>query len=174
MPGLTGMPALDLAIGLAFILLLLSLLASTLQEFIAAFFGLRTRTLEQGLRHMLAGDENVLAAFYKHPLIDGLYRGQVTRGDLGKGGLRRTKGPSYVSPRSFAAFIVAAVAPEQGKLKPLQDCCRRDPGAARRCQGSATAAARRRRAKSSLGVRVDPRVRLRSARGTVGGARWSS
>ena len=120
MPDLTGMPALDLAIGLAFIFLLLSLLASTLQEFIAAIFGLRARMLEQGLRNMLGGDEDVLAAFYEHPLIDGLYRGHVARDDLGKGGLRRTKGPSYVSPRSFAAFILDAVAPEQGQLNLLK------------------------------------------------------
>ena len=116
MPDLTGMPPLDLAVGLAFIFLLLSLLASTIQEFIAALFGLRARTLEQGLRNMLAGEEDVLAAFYKHPLIDALYRGEVKKEDLGKGGLRRTKGPSYVSPRSFAAFMLDAVAPAEGKL----------------------------------------------------------
>ena len=116
MPDLTGMPALDLAVGLAFIFLLLSLLASTLQEFVAAAFGLRARTLEQGLRNMFGGDENVLAAFYEHPLIDCLYRGQIRSKDLGKGGLKRTRGPSYVSPRAFAAFMLDAFAPEEGKL----------------------------------------------------------
>ena len=50
---LTGLPALDLAIGLAFIFFLLSTLAATIQELIAAIFGLRARTLEQGLRSML-------------------------------------------------------------------------------------------------------------------------
>jgi hypothetical protein len=50
---LTGLPALDLAIGLAFIYFLLSTVAATVQEFIAAIFGLRARTLEQGLRSML-------------------------------------------------------------------------------------------------------------------------
>ena len=116
MPDLTGMPALDLAIGLSFVFLLLSLLASTIQEFIAAFFGLRARTLQEGLRNMLAGDKDVVAAFYKHPLIDALYRGKVKREDLGKGGLRRTKGPSYVSPRAFATFVLDAVAPSEGQL----------------------------------------------------------
>lgn len=116
MVDLTGIPALDLAIGLGFVFLLLSLLASTIQEFIAAFFGLRARTLEEGVRNMLAGDEDVVAAFYKHPLIDSLYRGEVKRGDLGKGGLRRTAGPSYVSPRAFATFLLDAVAPAEGKV----------------------------------------------------------
>jgi hypothetical protein len=116
-PDLTGMPALDLAIGLAFIFLLLSLLASTIQELIAAFFGLRARTLEEGLLNMLGGDKEVLAAFYKHPLIDTLYRGEVKQSDLGKGRLRRTTGPSYVSPRAFATFVLDAIAPSDGKLK---------------------------------------------------------
>jgi hypothetical protein len=115
-PDLTGIAALDLAIGLAFIFLLLSLLASTVQEFIAAFFGLRARTLEEGLRNMLAGDKDVLAAFYSHPLIDSLYRGQVHRQNLGKGALRRTTGPSYVSPRAFATFVLDAIAPSEGEL----------------------------------------------------------
>jgi hypothetical protein len=118
-PDLTGMPVLDLAIGLAFIFLLLSLLASTTQEFIAAFFGLRARTLEEGLRNML-GDDDAVAAFYKHPLIDTLYRGKVTREDVGKGGLKRTTGPSYVSPRAFATFVLDAVAPSDGKLNFVQ------------------------------------------------------
>ena len=64
MPYLTGISALDLAIGLAIIFLLLSLLASTIQELVAAFFGLRARPLQEGLRNMLAADESVVAAFY--------------------------------------------------------------------------------------------------------------
>ena len=116
MPDLTGIAALDLAIGLAFIFLLLSLLASTIQEFIAAFFGLRARTLQEGLRNMLAQDEDVVAAFYGHPLIDALYRGEVKKKDLKQGPLRRTKGPSYVSPRAFATFVLDAIAPSEGQL----------------------------------------------------------
>jgi hypothetical protein len=116
MPDLSGIAALDLAIGLAFIFLLLSLLASTLQELIASFFGLRARTLEEGLRNMLAEDKDVVAAFYKHPLIDTLYRGEVKQRDLGKGALRRTTGPSYVSPRAFATFVLDSLAPTDGKL----------------------------------------------------------
>jgi hypothetical protein len=115
-PDLTGIPALDLAIGLAFVFLLLSLLASTIQEFIAAFFGLRARTLEEAVRNMFADETDVIAAFYGHPLIDTLYRGKVNKSDLGKGGLRRTTGPSYVSPRAFATFVLDALAPSGGKL----------------------------------------------------------
>src|SRR5881392_3393101 len=102
MPNLTGLPALDVAIGLSFIFLLLSLLASAVQELLANLFALRAKTLEKGLRKMLAdpapapdtGGAGVLAvkdahgelieptgkerdlafAMYTHPLIRNLYR----------------------------------------------------------------------------------------------------
>ena len=77
MLNLTGVPALDLAIGLALIYFLISTLAATVQEFIAAIFGLRARTLEQGLRSMLEDPEEgwtYVDKFYDHPLIKSLYR----------------------------------------------------------------------------------------------------
>jgi hypothetical protein len=96
MPDLTGLPALDVAIGLSFVFLLLSLVASTLQEFIANLLSLRAKTLEQGLRNMLADStpapagsaaaqdppegqprqakRDLLYDVYVHPLIRSLYR----------------------------------------------------------------------------------------------------
>jgi len=74
---LTGLPALDVAIGLAFVFFLLSTLALTIQEFLAAVLGLRARTLEQGLRSMLEDDKTGWAQvdkFYDHSLIKSLYR----------------------------------------------------------------------------------------------------
>ena len=74
---LTGLPALDLAIGLAFIFFLLATLAATIQEFVAAILGLRARTLEQGLRSLLEHPEKgwkYVDDFYKHDLIKSLYR----------------------------------------------------------------------------------------------------
>ena len=74
---LTGLPALDLAIGLAFIFFLLATLALTIQEFIAAILGLRARTLEQGLRSLLEDPTagwRYVDKFYDHPLIKSLYR----------------------------------------------------------------------------------------------------
>jgi hypothetical protein len=74
---LTGLPPLDLAIGLAFIFFLLATLAATIQEFIAAILGLRARTLEQGLRSMLEDPEagwTLVDKFYEHELVRSLYR----------------------------------------------------------------------------------------------------
>jgi hypothetical protein len=182
MLNLTGLPALDLAIGLAFIFFLLSTLAATIQEFVAAILGLRARTLEQGLRSLLEDPERGWAyvdKFYDHPLIKSLYRTPppaavreskakvaakveqkrdaeagaqpaqpasdepmpnektplVTQAvrevaeELGKNAttqsrgwferalafFKRTKGPSYISPRSFALVVLDNFAPSEGQ-----------------------------------------------------------
>ena len=136
---LTGLPALDLAIGLALIYFLLSTLAATIQEFIAAILGLRARTLEQGLRSLLEDRDKgweYVDDFYDHPLIRSLYRtpppakakpvvrvedgrnaALQTRGPFKRalGFFKRTKGPSYVSPRSFALVVLDNFAPGEGK-----------------------------------------------------------
>jgi len=56
MPALTGNTALDLAIGLAFVFLLFSVLCSAVQEGIASILDLRAKTLEKGLRTLLDDD----------------------------------------------------------------------------------------------------------------------
>ena len=147
---LTGVPTLDLAIGLALIYFLLSTLAATVQEFIAAIFGLRARTLEQGLRSMLEDPTRgwtYVDRFYDHPLIKSLYRttsvvkaateqeqqqnnqdeqqpkqlgrnsSVATQGALRRAAtfFRRTKGPSYISPRSFALVVLDNFAPAGGQ-----------------------------------------------------------
>jgi hypothetical protein len=53
MPDLTGFPALDVAIGLAFLFFLLSTACSAINEAIAALLGWRAKTLEDGLARML-------------------------------------------------------------------------------------------------------------------------
>jgi len=140
MPDPTGLPALDVAIGLSFIFLLLSLLASAIQEFIAGIFGLRARTLERGLRNMLqGGDGSVLPggaapgpagtlvdAVYLHPLIRPLYKAGIGIGARNKG--RRL--PSYIAPRSFALALLDTLAPNvvgtnaDGTPKPSHDIVR--------------------------------------------------
>jgi hypothetical protein len=141
---LTGLPALDLAIGLAFIFFLLSTLAVTIQEFVASILGLRARTLEQGLRSMLEDPKKGWAEvdkFYDHPLIRSLYRTpppqkvsgkapkQVATDEAGRNAKKRarpwyirswsffwrTRGPSYISPRSFALVVLDNFAPADGQ-----------------------------------------------------------
>jgi hypothetical protein len=143
---LTGLPALDVVIGLAFIFFLLATLALTIQELIAAVLGLRARTLEQGLRSMLEDPKDgwkYVDRFYDHALITSLYRtpppdvvAKTTKRwrDVGatpagrnahtqsRGAFARaaaffkpTRGPSYVSPRSFALVVLDNFAPDDGQ-----------------------------------------------------------
>jgi hypothetical protein len=61
---------LDVAIGLVFLYLTLSITCTVVNEIIATFFGLRARTLESGIKQLL-DDPALYAAFYDHGLIDG-------------------------------------------------------------------------------------------------------
>lgn len=80
-----GSPVLDLAIGMAFIYLLLSLVASVFQEMIATITQARAANLERGLHSLFSGDalsldkvegraKTFVEALYQHGLIRGLYK----------------------------------------------------------------------------------------------------
>jgi hypothetical protein len=74
-----GSSILDVAIGMAVVYLILSLVASTIQEGIAAFAQTRAANLLQGLHSLLSGDKGpdgkpLLTSLYDHGLIRGLYR----------------------------------------------------------------------------------------------------
>jgi hypothetical protein len=101
-------PIIETAIGLIFVYLLLSMVCSALQEWIATLFGLRAKTLFEGISKMLCGDTNLRDQIYAHPLIDGLSR----KTWLDKG-TRRSARPSYISPETFSkAFLAAAAVPK--------------------------------------------------------------
>lgn len=63
----------ELAIGLIFVYVLLSLVCSGLSEVFAQLLNLRAKTLKQGIRQLL-NDDDIRKAFYKHPLIKSLSR----------------------------------------------------------------------------------------------------
>src|ERR1700712_5546294 len=73
-----GSVILDVAIGMAFVYLLLSLIASVIQEMLAAFMQLRAANLERGLRSLFSGDSlrsemDLVDCIYDHGLVRGLY-----------------------------------------------------------------------------------------------------
>jgi len=73
-----GSVVLDVAIGMAFVYLLLSLIASVVQEMLAAFMQLRPANLERGLRSLFSGDslsaeKDLVDCIYDHGLVRGLY-----------------------------------------------------------------------------------------------------
>ena len=95
---MTGSVALDVAIGLLFIYLLYSLLATIIQEIIATFFSLRASNLEKAITRMLedgSKNKNIVQAFYKHPIIKFLGEDE-----------RNKKKPSYLKADTFSKVII--------------------------------------------------------------------
>ena len=89
-----GTPAIEIAIGLAFVFFLLSLVVSAGTEGLAWVTKQRPRTLEKGIKRLL-GDDEVADAVISHPLV----QSDVTT-PAGK------RPPSYVSPNKFALALV--------------------------------------------------------------------
>lgn len=89
-----GSPALEVAIGLAFVFFLLSLIVSAGTEAVAWVLKWRAKTLVTGVERLL-GDEQVSSAVLSHPLV----QSDVTT-PVGK------HRPSYVSSRNFALALI--------------------------------------------------------------------
>jgi hypothetical protein len=82
---MTGLDMLDVAIGVIFVFLLLSLICSAINEIIEAILKKRGQYLERSIRllviSVMKGEDNenlkkILEEIYKHPLIDGLFNGK--------------------------------------------------------------------------------------------------
>ncbi len=99
-----GSTILDVAIGLAFVYLILSLITTTVTELIATVLALRSRNLRRGVEALLNDlqHERVARQFYRHPLITSLSRPSWLAGLL-----RLPAGnPSYIPSPTFAAVLV--------------------------------------------------------------------
>jgi hypothetical protein len=108
---------LDVAVGLVFVYLVLSLLASAVAEGIEHFYRYRADYLRQGIEKLLlAGNQELRARLYDHPLIKSLYtqswwegQNKLTRK------LLRAGGPAYIPTRQFVmAFLDIVARPRQG------------------------------------------------------------
>lgn len=107
-----GSGAIDVAIGLAFVFALLSLICSSATELLSQQLGWRAQTLELGIRNLIT-DQTTRAAFYRHPLIQSL-------GKAKDGGEREQ--PSYIPANLFALVLLDVVAPAPADQKaPPQD-----------------------------------------------------
>lgn len=108
-----GSATIEIAIGMIFIFLLLSLVCSTINEWIASIFNLRGKTLQSGIRRLLEDPEGQWLAgeFYNHPIIRGLSRGES-----------RVVLPSYISADTFTTVLMDILAPQEfGNPKPLRE-----------------------------------------------------
>jgi len=124
----------DVAAGLVFVYLLMSLLTTVVREAIEGFCRSRAANLEKGLVELLCDHppENatnkaaklpanfsgyeMLKAFYEHPLTMTLYRGRYTTPDK-RGFLYRSQMPSYI-PSSHFAFVVLDMLSDRASPNP--------------------------------------------------------
>src|SRR5260370_4995440 len=99
-----GFPILEVAIGLCFVYLLLSLICSAVNETIAALTQRRGKLLAQAINN-LVGDLGIKDQIYAHPVIKSLYQ-------PGK------ELPSYIPSQKFALALMDIVT---GPGKPASD-----------------------------------------------------
>lgn len=114
------MGMLQVVTGLIFVLLLLSLLATTIMELISSLFGLRGKNLEKALKNMLASsdaEEKILQSFQSNALYKQLSF------QYGK----NRQAPSYLSSDSFQSILLDVIVKGEGlenlkaKLQDLPD-----------------------------------------------------
>ncbi len=99
-----GFPILEVAIGLCFVYLLLSLICSSVNETLAAMTQRRGKMLEDAISN-LVGDGGIKDQIYAHPIIRSLSRKEK---DL----------PSYIPSPQFALVLMDIVT---GKGRPAND-----------------------------------------------------
>lgn len=95
--------ALDVAIGLIFVYLVLSLICSALNETISSVFSWRAKFLREGIANLLdpddrANGEKLMKQLYGHPLVNALIRPVSRRG--------RARYPSYIPAQTFVAALL--------------------------------------------------------------------
>lgn len=104
---------LNIIIGLIFAVLLLSLLATTIQELIASFFSLRGRYLEDALKAMFDTDDkgnpanNLFQRFQDNPIM----KMQSSR----KRRFFKKRPPSYISFANFFTILHEFISPKNNK-----------------------------------------------------------
>jgi hypothetical protein len=107
-----GSNVLEVAIGLVFVYLLLSLLCSTINEqVIARFFALRAKTLEEGITNMLANSQGkeLVNQLYENPLIRGLSQNAASG---------KPRKPSYIPADTFALALMSTKVVQTYKVTP--------------------------------------------------------
>ncbi|MEG4497212.1 hypothetical protein QUB05_20610 [Microcoleus sp. F10-C6] len=106
-----NLPAmLNVAIGLFFIYLILSLLVSGIQELIATVLEWRAKQLKEAIQIILGDNEandpsakqaqKIANELWNHPLIRSLNQRKILRGSVG---------PSYISSKMFAATLLEII-----------------------------------------------------------------
>ncbi|MEJ5224545.1 MAG: hypothetical protein WHV44_08820 [Anaerolineales bacterium] len=91
---------LEIAIGLVFTWLVLSLAAMYLQDWIVTALRWRSSLLEAAIRNLLGNDQELTEAFYNHPLIQSLHSGKK-----GARFFDKFQRPSYIPSSHFSLAL---------------------------------------------------------------------
>ncbi|MDE0712557.1 MAG: hypothetical protein OXH60_10545 [Rhodospirillales bacterium] len=89
-------PIIDVGLGLIFFYVVLSLVASAVQEWIASLCALRSKNLRKGVQNLLGG--TYAEKVYEHPLIKNLSKDK--------------KLPSYINPDTLSGVVLEVIAKE--------------------------------------------------------------
>lgn len=89
-------PIIDVGIGLIFFYVVLSLVASSVQEWIASLFALRSKNLLSGVQNLIGND--YAKKVYEHPLVKNLSK--------------KNKLPSYIAPETLSSVLLEVIAKE--------------------------------------------------------------
>lgn len=98
-----GSAILDVAIGIVFVFLLLSLICSAANELVETVLKKRARNLEKGIKELIS-DDAFVAKLYNHGLISGLFRGDYGTASKGFGPFNKL--PSYIPAQNFALAVM--------------------------------------------------------------------
>jgi hypothetical protein len=106
-----GSQILEVAIGVIFIYILVSIICTAVREIFDGILKTRAAYLERGIRELLRDVEGtgIARSFYEHPLIDSLYSGTYRRGDTGERIRIFASGrgmPSYIPAKNFALVLL--------------------------------------------------------------------
>src|SRR5437868_5637868 len=117
-----GVEILDVAIGMIFVFLMLSLVCSAVNEIIESWLSKRADYLEQGIKELLDKpaniDSQIVKEIYDHPLINGLFQGRYSTRDKNFwyyipgwiremfGGKKKTFLPTYIPAENFSTALI--------------------------------------------------------------------
>ncbi len=107
-----GSDILEVAIGIVFVFLIVSIVCSAVREGLEAILKTRAAYLEHGIRELLGdrGPSGLAGQLYAHPLISGLYSSDysppATRSSLSWMFARGRNLPSYIPSRNFALAVM--------------------------------------------------------------------
>ena len=90
-------PIIDVTLGLVFFYVILSLVASAVQEWIASVCALRSKNLRSGVENLIGKD--YAKKVYGHPLVSNL--------------AKKDKLPSYIAPETLSTVLLEVIAKEE-------------------------------------------------------------